>query len=148
MKSVVMPLCLCLAGAAFPAVAELGGDASSVARGRAPLAALQAGSPDGRFTVHESEAPGGTRVREYLSPAGRVFAVTWRGPHMPDLRRLFGPHFESYRQLAAAKRPGRGPLAVAGPELVVQSGGRMRAFVGRAYLLPLVPPGVAIDELN
>lgn len=143
-----LPLWLCLGGAALPAVAELGGDAASVASGRAPLAALQTVAPDGRFTVVESEAPGGTRVREYLSPAGKVFAVAWRGPQMPDLKRLFGPHFESYRQLAASRHAGRGPLAVAGPELVVQSGGRMRAFVGRAYLLSLIPPGVSVDEIN
>lgn len=141
------PLLLLLSCAAGPAAAELGGDVASISPGRAPFAAAQV-RPTGRFTVYESELPGGTRVREYLSPAGKVFAVAWQGPHMPDLQRLFGAYFASYRQLAASKRAGRGPLVVDSPELVVQSAGRMRAFFGRAYVRPLMPPGVAVDEIR
>jgi hypothetical protein len=32
--------------------------------------------------------------------------------------------------------------------LVVQSGGRMRAFVGKAYVPQAVPQGVALDEIR
>jgi hypothetical protein len=35
--------------------------------------------------------PEGTSVRRYVSPAGKVVAVAWKGPVMPDLRQVLGP---------------------------------------------------------
>jgi len=99
------------------------------------------------YTVHELQAPSGTVVREYVSPAGIVFGVAWQGPSMPDLRQVLGTYFDRYVQ-AASKRNARGPVAIEQPGLSVQSGGHMRAFVGRAYIPEALPAGVTPDTIR
>ena len=131
----------------MPASAALGGDAATVEadvahlQGRVKIARAQ------RYAVHEIEAPHGTVVREYVSPAGRVFGVAWNGPVKPDLRQVLGPYFDTYVE-AVAKRKARGPVQVVLPGLVVQSSGHMRAFVGSAYLPGGLPEGVAAGEIQ
>lgn len=132
---------------AAPAVAALGGDASSAQADQLSMKASARSTATGRFTVHELQAPSGTTVREFASPAGKVFAVTWQGPWVPDLRQILGDYFEPYVQAAQAKRAGRGPLEIRSGGLVAQSGGRMRAFAGRAYVPELMPADVSADDL-
>ena len=99
------------------------------------------------FTMQEHSLPSGTVVRQYVAN-GKVFAVSWQGPSMPDLRRLLGDdYFTQYRQAAAASRSGRGHLHVQDPGLVVQSSGHMRAFSGKAYVPQLLPKGVDLEQL-
>jgi hypothetical protein len=101
--------------------------------------------------VHEIQLPGGTRVREYVSPAGTVFGVTWRGPFRPDLQQLLGPYFDEFQEAAQAARHkagGRAPIVIVRPGLVVELGGRPHAFFGRAYVPGLLPAGVSADELE
>ena len=136
-----------LAAIAFPAYAALGGDAATVEadvaqlQGRLKIVRVQ------RYAVHEIEAPHGTVVREYVSPAGKVFGVAWNGPVKPDLRQVLGPYFDTYVE-AAAKRKARGPVQIVLPGLVVQSSGHMRAFVGSAHLPDGLPEGVAAEEIR
>jgi hypothetical protein len=132
-----------------PASATLGGDAASVQADQAQMkAALKATTATPRFTVVESELPSGTLVRQYVSPGGLVFAVAWEGPSLPDLRQLLGTFFVQY--VEAAKRPdgAAGTRVIQLPGLVVFSGGRMRAFLGRAYMPGSIPAGVSIDEIR
>jgi hypothetical protein len=131
------------------ALAELGGDAASVETDRARMkAAVARALPAQKYTVHEMQGTNGQVIREYVSPAGTVFAVAWSGPQMPDLRQLFGAYFGVYQQAARAKRAGRGPLHISQSDLVVHSGGHMRAFSGLAYVPQLVPQDVAISEIK
>ena len=134
--------------AAVPAWAELGGDAASIERDGVRMQAARRLLPAQKYAVHEMQLAGGTAVREYLSADGKVFAVTWRGARMPDLRQLFGAaYFDRYRQ-AAAQRRGRGPGRIEADGLVVHSGGHMRAYAGMAYVPQLVPGDVSVDELE
>jgi hypothetical protein len=97
------------------------------------------------YTRHETTTEIGTVIREYADSHGTVFAVSWEGPVKPDLQALLGHYFPQL--LDAAAQPGRGPVQINSPELVIFSGGRPRAFFGRAYLPALVPGGVNIDVL-
>jgi hypothetical protein len=133
------------------ASASLGQDLASVqvdqARMKGSLHIVEAAG----HTVHEIHVPGGTRIREYVSPGGIVFAITWQGPFRPDLQQLLGTYFDEFREAAQAARTkhhGRAPLVIERPELVVTLGGHMRAFFGRAYDPGLVPPTVAVRELE
>jgi len=140
-----------VATAAFtaPALASLGGEESTVATDHAMLAGqsqIKIARVQ-RYAVHEMAAPSGTVVREFVSPAGKVFAVAWRGPSMPDLRQVLGPYFDTY-VAAVAQRKAKGPVNVVLPGLVVQSSGHMRAFAGKAYLPDAVPAGVAAEEIK
>jgi hypothetical protein len=102
-----------------------------------------------QYDIQEFTADSGVRVREYLNREGVVFAVSWSGPVLPDLQRLLGTHFAEYTAaLAALDHPGlHRSVRVASSTLVVESGGHMRAYAGRAYLPALVPAGVSPAEL-
>src|SRR5205823_876677 len=86
---------------AAPAFAALGGDATSVQSDLARMkGALRTTSTAG-FTVHEITTSYGTVVREYLTPADKVFAVSWHGPVIPDLRQMLGRYYGQYEQAAS-----------------------------------------------
>lgn len=142
---------LALLAAPRAASASLGGDVSSVTVDWSRLNGVDqvVAGPGGH--VHEIRLPGGTIVREYLSAAGVVFAVTWRGPFRPNLRQLLGGYFDAFEQEAQAarsRRRGRGPLVVRRPELVVEMGGHVRDFFGRAIALSLVPQAASVAEIQ
>jgi hypothetical protein len=132
----------------YPALAELGGDVASVQADQAHMKGTRRVASTATYTVHEIQTPSGTLVREYVSPAGKVFGVAWEGPWLPDLRQLLGPYFEPYKQAAQARRTGHGPLRVEEPGLVVHSAGHMRAFLGNAYCPDLLPSGVHAEDIR
>jgi len=103
-----------------------------------------------QYDIQEINADTGVRVREYLNRDGVVFAVSWAGPVLPDLQRLLGTHFAAYTTaLAALDHPGlHRSVRVASSDLVVESGGHLRAYAGRAYLPALIPAGVSAAELD
>jgi hypothetical protein len=133
-------LVLALSGSVW---AELGGGLNSVQADQAQLQAKRQVLQAEGYSVHEMQAPSGTVVREYASPAGTVFGVTWNGPFIPDLRQLLGAqHFAEFQQAQQSRRPGRHPIDIEQPGLVVQMSGRPRSFHGRAYVPGLIPQGV------
>ena len=132
----------------FSAFATLGEASTSTEADRASMKASLRIVPASTYSIHEIQTPAGTTVREYVSRQGMVFAVAWQGPLMPDLRQALGRYFDRYAAAANAKRPGRRPVAVRESDLVIQSGGRMRSFSGRAYLPHLLPQGVTLEELQ
>jgi len=130
--------------------ATLGGDVSSVQADVAHLAGSLRVTPNAAYAVHEIHTPTGMTVREYISPAGKIFAVAWQGPWPPDLQQLLGPYFAQFQQAvhSAKQRAGRTPLAVHRGNLVVEHAGHMRSFVGRAYLTDQIPAGVNPESIR
>jgi hypothetical protein len=100
------------------------------------------------FRVHEIQLPSGTLVREYTGLDGNVFAVTWRGPFMPNLRQTLGRYFDAYATASKAKHADHNHWQVQQSDLVVQAGGHMRAFSGRAYLPQAIPGGVSVEDIQ
>ena len=135
------------ATAAMPAHAALGAAEASVFADQAQTNATLRTVTGAKFTMHELQVPSGTLMREYVAPGGVVFGVAWEGPTMPDLRQLLGTNFDAYVAAVAARRA-RGPVSVELPGLVVQSSGRQRAFVGRAYVPQSVPTGVSAEDVR
>jgi len=128
--------------------AALGDTVASVEVDRVQMKAALKTSQTALYTVHEMQTPSGTTVREFVSPAGVVFAVTWQGPSMPDLRQALGAYFPIYQTAPPTGRFGHSHRAVERPDLVVRSGGHLRSFFGLAYVPRLVPAGVAADQLK
>lgn len=130
--------------------AALGGDVSSVQTDVAHLQGTLRVTPNASYAVHEIQTPTGVTVREYVSPAGKVFAVAWQGPWPPDLQQLLGPYFSKFQQAAesAKQRAGRAPLSIHQSNLVVEHSGRMRSFAGRAYLTDQLPSGVNAESIR
>lgn len=135
----------------LPALAELGGTVSSVEADRAHMNAAVHVTSGNACDVHEIASPSGTVVDEYVSPAGKVFAVTWKGQFMPDLQQILGPvYFQQYSAALQAqeKHYGHRPLNIQLPGLVVQTSGHMRHYFGRAYVPSMLPEGVKADEIR
>lgn len=132
---------------AAPGFAELGGDEGSVQVDQARIQAMRYIAHGNAYSVHEMRTSPGTVVREYVSPAGKVFAVSWQGPAIPDLRQILGPYF-SHLQAAQSTRRARGPIAIQEPGLVLYSGGHMRSFQGQAYIPDLLPQGVSAEVIH
>jgi Protein of unknown function (DUF2844) len=140
-----------LANALFacsPAWAALGSDIASIAVDQAQFQSFDKVTSNPLYDVHEMVVSTGTSVREYAAPDGRVFAIGWDGPAMPDLRQALGAHFEDFIAAARVNQGGHHYLAAQRGDLVLVSTGRMRAFAGHAYLASAVPPGVSIAELR
>jgi Protein of unknown function (DUF2844) len=141
------------AQALTPARAGLGQNVASVQADRVSMKGqLRARSGPG-FSVQEITAASGTVVREYVSPAGVVFAVSWSGPSMPDLQQTLGSYFAQYQaavksQRASGARPGHDHLAIRQPSLVVHAAGHMRQYFGLAYVPALLPANVAASDLH
>jgi hypothetical protein len=130
-------------GAERRAHATLGGDVASVADNQAHLGGARTVRKLASGERHELTLPSGLVVHEYVSPNGAVYAVTWTGPRMPDLRELLGPYFA---QLSAGASKGRHHhVSLTHPDLVVRSAGHRGSFAGRAWVPSLLPPGVKVD---
>ena len=148
-----LPALLVLAASALviaPAQAALGGGGASVLADAGELGGTVNVTLLQQYDIHEITSASGMRVREFVDRAGVVFALCWSGPVVPDLQRLLGANFAAYaRALAAQKRPGLQTSArVALPDLVVEVGGHLRAYTGRAYLPAQVPAGTSPADLR
>jgi uncharacterized protein DUF2844 len=134
---------------AAPAFAALGGDATSVQADLVKMKGALRMTSTAVFTVHEITTESGVVVREYVSPGDKVFAVSWRGPLIPDLRQMLGGYYGQFQQAASAPHlGGHRHLTIREPGLVVQSSGHMRAFFGRAWAPDLVPQNFSVNDIN
>lgn len=132
-----------------PALAALGGDAASVqADGLRMKGQLRVSTAPGGYQVHEIQLDSGTLVREYVSADNKVFAVSWRGPSIPDLRQTLGSYFPQYVAASSVPHGGHHHLDIAQPGLIAHSSGNMRAYFGFAYVPDLLPPGFSAADLN
>jgi hypothetical protein len=157
MMKISMRNALCAAGGAalltqvMPALAALGGNADSVEADRVQLRGQMKVSTGASFTVHEITLPTRTVLREYLSPTGKIFAVTWHGPTTPDLQQMLGSYYTTFRTTvnsASRMQHDHHHLTVSQPGLVVQSSGQMRLHHGLVYVPALVPQGVSLSDVQ
>lgn len=137
----------CLSLAPAPAHAALG-DAQS-----APAGATTRTLAGGAARVVSYVDGGGTTINEYVaSTTGSIFAYTWQGPTQPNLDTLLGRYAADWRAAAAAQHAaGRDDLHAArvdGAQVVVETGGHMRAYVGRTWLPAALPAGVSAGGLQ
>ena len=137
-------------GCGLPAFASLGGELNSVQADRAHMNASVNVAHSDDYDVHEMQSPGGTVVDEYVSPAGKVFAVTWHGQFFPQMQQILGAYFQQYTAALQAqpRHYGHRPLNIQTPGFVLQTGGHMRAYFGRAYIPDMLPQGIKADEIK
>ena len=136
------------AGACAPALAALGGDATSVEADRVRVAGELHVTPVADYAVHEIRTPSGLVIHEYLSASGKVFAVSWRGDGIPDLRQMLGGYYGQFAQATSAPHYNHHHLAVRTTDVVVESSGRTRAFFGRAWAPALLPQNFLVHDIR
>jgi len=151
LKTVWMGVALLMLALPIPALAALGGDLTSVQGDQAQMKGSLKTTEAEAYTTHKITAPGKTVVKEYVSPEGKVFAISWSGPFIPDMQQLLGTYSARFVQAAKQQResqPGHRPVNIKQPNFVFQNGGHMRSYFGRAYLPAMVPQGVNVDALQ
>ena len=141
-----LALALLLQSLCLPAFAALGADVSTVSADGLKMKGMVHVSVTSAYSVHEIETPSGTLVREYVSAAGKVFGVAWRGPRMPDLEQTLGVYFKQYSE--APRTADHKHFALTAPGLVMQSSARMHAYSGRAYVPELMPQNVSATDIK
>jgi hypothetical protein len=154
---------LVAASAATPCLASLGrapsafagtttvhqARALAAANGSSVTSSTSGSNGSANYSVSTTTLAGGTTVREYVGADGVVFAVTWNGPFLPDLRELLGQHFATLKDESARQpKAGRGQVRVAQPDVTIESGGHMRAYAGRAWINSRLPAGFDTDTLE
>ena len=142
----------CLAASAAPAQAALGDTAPPNVPQTSALAASQTFA-GGAARVTSYVDAGGTHFNEYVAPrSGEIFAYVWQGPTPPDLDALLGRYAAAWHSGAAALhasgRDGLHAARVDTPTVVVESGGHMRSYIGRAWLPAALPAGVTEGDLR
>jgi Protein of unknown function (DUF2844) len=139
-----------LLGFSPPAKAYLGGDVTSVESDRVQMKASAQVTQHDAYEVHEIQMPAGTFVDEYVSPTGKVFAVTWRGQFPPPMQQILGTYFQQYTAALQAqpRTYGHRPLNIQEQGLVVQTAGHARSYFGRAYIPDLLPQGITLNQIQ
>lgn len=99
------------------------------------------------YAVHAYTDRSGVNVKEYVSATGVVFAVTWKGPTLPDMKHLLGVYFERYAD-ALSRQQNRKYASVVQAQLVFTSTGGARFFTGYAYDPRLMPTEFQAKELG
>lgn len=132
-----------------PAWAVLGETESSVNADRQFLRGQIRDEVHEGYKLHQITDANGAVVREYVSPAGKVFGVSWQGPYVPNMQQLLGSYFPYLQQYAQAQT-GRhgGPLMIQRDNFVFISGGHMRGYRGRAYVPSLLPTNVSPEVVQ
>jgi len=142
---------IAVASLAPPALASLGGTAASVNSDSSALRGMLRSTPEVQYDVQEIDSSAVT-VREYVTRAGQVFAVTWQGIAPPDFQQLLGSYYTRLQAGAAAAHRTQGAAAnrhygINQSDFVMHSMGRMGNFHGVAYIPSLVPAGVDVGQL-
>jgi hypothetical protein len=132
------------------ASAALGGTVATIDVDRDALQAVHRATTTRQgYSVAEVMSDAST-VREYVSPSGVVFGISWNGYVHPDLTQLLGSYWGEYSNARqkVAREFGRKRLHIATGHIVVEKWGHMRNLQGRAYVPSLVPKGVSIDAIR
>jgi hypothetical protein len=128
--------------------AALGENIGSPARDHDALRGTLVVMPMQGYEVHQIVSAAGVTVREYATHTGGVFAVTWSGTQVPDLKILLGSYFDRYVSLAQTRRTGHHALSIYTPGLVMTVARFQRSASGQAYVPNLLPSGVSRRELR
>lgn len=94
--------------------------------------------------------PSGTELTEFTNASGKVFAISWQGPTLPDLNVMLGSYFSTFksnRERASRLWNVGSPVTASDDEVVIRSNGRMGNFSGHAYVSKMIPTGVSIESL-
>lgn len=148
MKKSILLVLLALTAGSLPARAALGGSLDSVRSDQLRLRGQLRTEVRSGYTVHEINSPDGTKVKEFVSPAGKVFGVLWEAPAMPDLSQLLGSYFSEFQQAPRPAVRRHAGIVVRTDRLVVESSGHLRAFHGRAYANDLLPDGITAEVVR
>lgn len=101
-----------------------------------------------RFVRHTLRTPQGGQVHEFVGADGRVFAVSWSGPTLPDLKTLLASHYDEYVGQAAKRHASHHVFTMSTDGLVLGITRLPRGFSGAAHVPALLPAGVSAQDIR
>ncbi|HLY63580.1 MAG TPA: DUF2844 domain-containing protein [Terriglobia bacterium] len=149
MKSTLKVLLIMVMGC-IPAAATLGQYESSVSLDQKQMKSEDRVQVMQAYKVHELTIANGAVVREFVSPKGLVFGVSWQGPSIPDMQQLLGnyaPNLHTASPSQTQVRHMRG-LIVKTKDFEFVSSGHMRSWSGHAYVPSLLPSDVSPEVVQ
>ena len=141
---------LMLVLASGPAWASLGQPEASVTSDKLQMKSEDRVQDMQSYKVHELTVTNGPTVREYVSPNGVVFGVTWQGRSVPNMTQLLGTYVENLQTATPAQtkiRHLRG-LTVKTDEFVYTNFCHSRICTGKAYVPNLLPSSVSAEVIR
>ena len=141
-------LLLILAG--MPAWAGLGEPEASVTSDQLRMKSEHRVQDFQSYKVHELANTEGTVVREYVSPEGTVFGITWQGRAMPDMNQLLGNYVNNLQTATRDQtqiRQRRG-ITVKTSDFIYSNFCRMGICRGSAYSPKLKPGNVSVEVMR
>lgn len=149
-RTAIAAVCAAACMISAPAGAALGGAADSVQADAAALKtqATPRAAGQASYTVQRLNLADGTVVDEYLSGAGTVFALGWKGPRQPALSQLLGSYYVEYQAAYAQPHVHNNHVRIETANLRYSAGGHMRAYWGAAYVPALLPAGLSAGDLK
>lgn len=143
----ILPL---LALAIAPAWASLGQPEASVTTDQLHMKSEDRVQRFQSYRMHELTTENGAIVREYVSPEGLVFGITWHGRFMPDVNQLLGTYANNL-QIATPDqtqiRRHRG-ITVKTSDFVYSNFCHGRICQGTTYLPKLIPNNVPVEAIR
>lgn len=147
MKSVFAVL-LMMMMEGLPAWAGLGENVASVDSDAQVLGGQHVMVAKAGYNLHQITTADGTLVKEFASPEGLVFGVSWQGHHIPNLSQLLGSYITNFRQSQRAHVVPRRAVTVKGANFVLSSMGHMLNFRGLAYVPGLIPANLTAEVVQ
>jgi hypothetical protein len=146
----VLSALLILALASAHAWATLGQSEATVKSDQLQLKSQEQAQTLEAYTVHQLTTDAGQTVKEFVSPQGIVFGVSWQGRSVPDMTQLLGTYINNLQTATPAQKhiqPRRG-ITVQNGDFVYSNFCRMQMCSGRAYIVSVVPRNVSAESIR
>jgi hypothetical protein len=143
----ILSALLVLALGNMPAWAGLGQPEASVTSDQLRMKSEHRVQEFQAYKVHELANTEGAVVREYVSPEGTVFGITWQGRSTPDMNQLLGNYTNNFQTATRDQtqiRQRRG-ITIKTNDFVYTNFCRMGVCSGSAYAPKLVPSNVSAE---
>jgi Protein of unknown function (DUF2844) len=131
--------CILVLGFPILAQAELGGNLASITQEQKTFGSTLTTSPQSNYTIYIQNISPDLVIKEYVSNSGNIFGVAWKGSTLPNFQIILGNYYSNY--LSAQQQNPRS-VFVRDDNLVLESGGMMGGYIGRAYLPKQLPEGM------
>jgi hypothetical protein len=146
----ILSAVLVLALGSMPAWAGLGQPEASVTSDQLHMKSEHRVQDFQAYKVHELANTEGAVVREYVSPDGTVFGITWQGRSTPDMNQLLGNYVNNFQTATRDQtqiRQRRG-ITIRTNDFVYSNFCRMGVCSGSAYAPKLLPSNVSAEVMR
>jgi hypothetical protein len=146
----ILSAVLVLALGSMPAWAGLGQPEASVTSDQLHMKSEHRVQDFQAYKVHELANTEGAVVREYVSPDGTVFGLTWQGRSTPDMTQLLGNYVNNFQTATRDQtqiRQRRG-ITIRTNDFVYSNFCRMGVCSGSAFAPKLLPSNVSAEVMR